>query len=48
VIPWFKWPFYAIAELAGAFVAAAVQYGIYYGKYTPAIANYGMPTIFLK
>ncbi|XP_033750277.1 aquaporin-9-like [Pecten maximus] len=29
-VPWFKWPFYSIAELAGAFTAAAVQFGIYY------------------
>lgn len=30
IVPWYKWPFYSVAELAGAFTAAAVQFGIYY------------------
>ncbi|ESO86680.1 hypothetical protein LOTGIDRAFT_128629 [Lottia gigantea] len=30
LIEWYKWPFYTIAELAGAFLAAAVQYGVNY------------------
>ncbi|KAK3108103.1 hypothetical protein FSP39_001229 [Pinctada imbricata] len=29
-IAWHKWPFYTLGEFAGAFIAAAVQYGIYY------------------
>ncbi|XP_050402336.1 aquaporin-9 isoform X1 [Patella vulgata] len=29
-IPWYKYPFYTIAEIAGAFAASAVQYGINY------------------
>ncbi|XP_052099985.1 aquaporin-10-like [Mytilus californianus] len=27
---WWKWPLYSIAQLAGSFVAAAVQFGIYH------------------
>ncbi|XP_067664732.1 aquaporin-9-like isoform X1 [Haliotis asinina] len=29
IVPWYKWPFYTIANLCGAFFAAAVQYGLY-------------------
>ena len=30
---WWKLPIYSIVQLAGAFVAAAAQFGIYHGKY---------------
>ncbi|ESO86679.1 hypothetical protein LOTGIDRAFT_74879, partial [Lottia gigantea] len=30
LMDWYKFPFYTIAELAGAFLAAAVQYGVNY------------------
>ncbi|KAK6178793.1 hypothetical protein SNE40_011300 [Patella caerulea] len=29
-IPWYKYPFYTVAQIAGAFTAAAVQYGVNY------------------
>lgn len=30
-VQWPLFPFYTLANLAGAFAAAAVQYGVYYG-----------------
>ncbi|XP_076444116.1 aquaporin-9-like [Babylonia areolata] len=30
VVPWYKLPFYGLAELLGAFLAAAVQFGVFY------------------
>ena len=32
VIAWWKWPFYALAEVLGAFLAACVQFGVFYGR----------------
>ncbi|XP_046547454.1 aquaporin-9-like [Haliotis rubra] len=29
-IPWYKWPFYTVANLGGSFFAAAVQYLLYF------------------
>ncbi|XP_048256789.1 aquaporin-9-like [Haliotis rufescens] len=36
VIPWYKWPFYTMANLGGSFLAAAVQYLLYFD----ALNNY--------
>ena len=31
VIAWWKYPFYTLAQLLGAFLAACVQFGVFYG-----------------
>ena len=30
--PWWKLPFYALAQYIGAFLGSAVAFGVYYGK----------------
>ena len=35
VIAWWKYPFYTLAQFLGAFLAACVQFGVFYGLCPP-------------